>query len=340
MHFKCNENVKTSKHMSHEQKSACVLCRTKIPTSDEESLAQVMIWVEKEKPWAQVLLASMYLYGKCGLSKSYQRAKELYEVAAEQGEPNARFALGIMYETGKGVDQSIERANEYYETAARQGHGQAMFNIGNAYYNGRGVDLSFTKASAFWKIGAEQGHVNAQGNMGNLHYSGDGIEKCQDKANMYWEMAAKQGDTQSQYNLGEYYYNTKNPGEAIRYFFMAAEQNHAPSQAFLGLMYISGYGKLVGLSESNAKTEARELWLKAAQQGNATAINNLSILDRKEGRTTPSFVPGRVGSSNAGSNSGSNAGGGEKKQKKIKPNAKCPCGSGKKYKKCCHKKKN
>ena len=61
-----------------EQKSACVLCRTKIPTSDEESLAQVMIWVEKEKPWAQVLLASMNMYGRCGLPKSYQRAKELY----------------------------------------------------------------------------------------------------------------------------------------------------------------------------------------------------------------------------------------------------------------------
>jgi TPR repeat protein len=50
-------------------------------------------------------------------------------------------------------------------------------------------------------------------------------------------MAAKQGDTQSQYNLGEYYYNTKNPGEAIRYWFMAAEQNHADSQVFLGHMY-------------------------------------------------------------------------------------------------------
>ena len=332
--------------MSHEQKSACVLCRTKIPTSNEESLAQVMIWVEKEKPWAQVLLASMYLYGNCGLSKSYQRAKELYEMAAEQGEPNARFALGIMYETGQGVDQSIERANEYYETAARQGHGQAMFNIGNAYYNGRGVDLSFTKASAFWKIGAEQGHVNAQGNMGNLHYGGDGVEKCQDKANMYWEMAAKQGDIQSQYNLGESYYNAKNWQKAYHYWSMAAEQNHAESQAFLGGMYVyipgsfEPYGQSLGLSESDSNKKARELWLKAAQQGNARAIRSLTILDRREGRTTPSFVPGRVGSSNAGSNSGSNAGGGEKKQKKIKPNAKCPCGSGKKYKKCCHKKKN
>ena len=35
------------------------------------------------------------------------------------------------------------------------------------------------------------------------------------------------------------------------------------------------------------------------------------------------------------------AGGGgaaKKKAKKIKPNAKCPCGSGKKYKKCCRNK--
>ena len=33
--------------------------------------------------------------------------------------------------------------------------------------------------------------------------------------------------------------------------------------------------------------------------------------------------------------SGGGGGGGEKKEAKVKPNDPCPCGSGKKYKKCC-----
>ena len=51
----------------------------------------------------------------------YQQERELYELAASQGDATAQYSLGLMYEKGHGVDQSYERAKEYFEPAARQG---------------------------------------------------------------------------------------------------------------------------------------------------------------------------------------------------------------------------
>jgi len=66
----------------------------------------------------------------CGVDQSYQQARELYELAACQGNAISQFRLGIMYQHGQGVDQSNEQAKEYYEAAARQGLDFAQFNLG------------------------------------------------------------------------------------------------------------------------------------------------------------------------------------------------------------------
>ena len=47
-------------------------------------------------------------------------------MAAEQGDSNAQFNLGVMYEFGNGVNQDINRAIGWYYLAAQQGHVEAM----------------------------------------------------------------------------------------------------------------------------------------------------------------------------------------------------------------------
>jgi hypothetical protein len=46
-------------------------------------------------------------------------------MAAEQGDSNAQFNLGVMYEFGNGVNQDINRAIGWYYLAAQQGHVEA-----------------------------------------------------------------------------------------------------------------------------------------------------------------------------------------------------------------------
>jgi len=84
---------------------------------------------------------------------------------------------------------------------------------------------------------------------------------------------AEKGDPDFQYELGYCFYDgkgvTKNPGESVRWFRLAAEQDHVGAQNDLGVRYLGGWGIAKDLSEA-AK------WLrKAAEQGDAGAQFNL-----------------------------------------------------------------
>ena len=136
------------------------MCRTVSPKSDEEQVERVRRWVEKGKAWAQSILAQRYEHG-LGVEQSYQRAAELYDLAANQGYTTAQYNLGIMYEQGLGVDQSYERAAEYYEAAANQGMASAQLNLGTLYANGQGLERSFETAREWFMKAAEQGNENA-----------------------------------------------------------------------------------------------------------------------------------------------------------------------------------
>ena len=155
IHMWCNEGILVSS-LSHDQKRSCPLCRAKHPTSGEEMVEYLRPWVEKGKAWAQCMLGDKYYYG-VGVDQSCQRAIELWELAASQGNPEAQYHLGIIYKDGEGVDQSYERAKEYYEAAARQGKPVAQFNLGNRYSNGQGVEQSDETARHWWMKSAEQG---------------------------------------------------------------------------------------------------------------------------------------------------------------------------------------
>ena len=117
LHTKCYDNIFKSS-MTDKQKNRCIMCRTESHKSEEEQTERVCRWAEKGKAWAQSVLGQRY-YAGLGVEQSYQRAKELYELAATQGNVEAQYTLGNMYDNGKGVDQSYERAAEYFEAAVK-----------------------------------------------------------------------------------------------------------------------------------------------------------------------------------------------------------------------------
>jgi TPR repeat protein len=73
----------------------------------------------------------------------------------------AQFDLGLMYETGRGVEQSYEKAFEYYEQAAQLGYAKAQFNLGCCYANGEGVEQNMAAAKEWAEKSAAQGNENA-----------------------------------------------------------------------------------------------------------------------------------------------------------------------------------
>ena len=55
----------------------------------------------------------------------YALALSEFKKAADAGDMNAQYNLGVMYEHGHGVDQSDLKAGEWYQMAADNGHPEA-----------------------------------------------------------------------------------------------------------------------------------------------------------------------------------------------------------------------
>jgi len=59
--------------------------------------------------------------------------------AAEQGNADAQFNLGVMYDNGRGVRQDYAQAMQWYRQAAEQGDAHAQLALGLRYATGQGV---------------------------------------------------------------------------------------------------------------------------------------------------------------------------------------------------------
>ena len=60
---------------------------------------------------------------------NYSEAFKFCSVAAEQGNAEAQFNLGVMYDNGQGVKQDYFKAVEWYQKAAEQGHPLAQIYL-------------------------------------------------------------------------------------------------------------------------------------------------------------------------------------------------------------------
>ncbi len=69
----------------------------------------------------------------------YAAALPELQAAAEGGHARAQYALGSMYNEGKGVPSDRALAVEWWQKAALQNHAQAQFALGVGYSSGSGV---------------------------------------------------------------------------------------------------------------------------------------------------------------------------------------------------------
>ena len=90
---------------------------------------------------------------------------------AEQGNAEAQYKLGLMYDIGKEVDQDYQKAFEWYEKSANQGLASSQSRLGSMYRYGKGVDINHSKASQWYWKAAEQGDQDAQYRLGTIYLS-------------------------------------------------------------------------------------------------------------------------------------------------------------------------
>ena len=178
--------------------------------------------------------------------QDYDKVIKLFKNGAKQGDAEAQYNLGYMYENGKGVEGDYVIAAEWYEKAAAQGHAKAQNNLAFLYRKGYGVPQDIDKAIELYEKSAGQGCTIAQTNLGYLYKYGTEVGQDYVKAAEWFRKAAEQGNPTGQVNLAELYDEGKGVpqdyAEAAKWYIKAAEQGIKPAAKRLGELYEKGLG--------------------------------------------------------------------------------------------------
>ena len=105
----------------------------------------------------------------------YATALSRWHRLAEQGDAEAQFHLGVMYESGQGGLRNDAEAIKWYRKAAEQGDAVAQFNLGIMYAKGEGVSQNDAEAAQWYRLAADHGLAGAQFNLGMMYAEGQGV---------------------------------------------------------------------------------------------------------------------------------------------------------------------
>ncbi len=129
---------------------------------DAARVSIVRAEADSGKASSQCVMGECYgISGLCeGVPQNYTKAREWLEKAAAQGDAEAQYNLGIMYDNGQGVRQNYAKAREWYEKAAAQGNVEAQYNLGCLYNNGQGVRQNKATAKEWFGKACDNGDQN------------------------------------------------------------------------------------------------------------------------------------------------------------------------------------
>ena len=120
----------------------------------------------------------------------YKTALKEWRPLAEQGDADAQYYLGRMYDRRKGVPQDYTEAARWYRLAAEQGDAAAQFSLGVMYEKGSGIPQDYTEAAKWYRLAAEQGHTYGQATVASMYAKGMGVAQDLVMAHMWLNLAA------------------------------------------------------------------------------------------------------------------------------------------------------
>ena len=209
-------------------------------------------------------------------AKDYATAFGWFTKAANQGNAQAMFNVGYLYETGHGTDKDDSAAASWYLKAADKNYTAAMVNLGLLYERGRGVSKDYNQAIALYKKAAALNDTSAMRNLAYLYENGLGVEKDPQQSIAWYKKAAGLKDPAALFQLGVIYEQGKGVAtdypQAITCYQKAADLNYARAMNELGVLYDTGRGV------SQDPVKAMTWYKKAADLNYAPAMCNIGSL--------------------------------------------------------------
>ncbi len=236
---------------------------------------------EKGDAEAQFNLGMMYSTG-LGVEKEEAAAFRWIQKAADQGHGEAELILGLMFNEGIGTAKDESEAVRWYRKAADHGERRAQYQLARAYALGRGVAEDLHEAAQWYRRAAEQGLVHAQGSLALLYETGTGVEKDATEALRWYLKAAEQGDAAAQFRAGLICKDDlKDTKEAVRLFRSAASQANADAQILLGIMCAYGSGTPKNYIEAYKWLSLGVAGNPESEEARERARKHLAALERK-----------------------------------------------------------
>ena len=137
---------------------------------------------------------------------------------AKQGNAEAQFKVGEMYENGLGVDQDRKEAKYWTTRAANQNHETARFKLLYWDMGRRGLNGENEAKVEELNTKAKQGNAQAQYYLGKLYANGVGIKKNPDVAIDWLNKAALAGVLEAELELASLMEEKKQEAQKERRF--------------------------------------------------------------------------------------------------------------------------
>ena len=154
----------------------------------EMAIAFFKIAAELGHMLAQMAVGSYYY----ALNDCYEAIKWI-GMAAELGNAEALFNMGIFYLEGMGCDQDMEKCANYLHRAARRRHPEAQFAYADLLSNGWGIEQDEKRAMKWYLDAAENGHVEAMYRLGEIYAEGRIVPEDLAAAAKWYNAACEKG---------------------------------------------------------------------------------------------------------------------------------------------------
>ncbi|MGE0151962.1 MAG: tetratricopeptide repeat protein [Reyranellaceae bacterium] len=195
-----------------------------------------------------------------------QRSLQPLLAAADKGDGQAAFRLGVIYEVGCGVRRNGRTAAGYYELAGKHGHVDGAVRLGGYYVQGDVIGVDYKKARALLQGPAAKGHPLANFHLAVMAYRGDETKPPKPDialAMKHFKASADGGFAQAQFVVGQALVEGKELPKDLKaakaMLQRASNQGFPWAMAILGRLHAEGE-----LADADAAEAFK--WLMLAKQ--------------------------------------------------------------------------
>jgi TPR repeat protein len=189
------------------------------------------------RAWIPVVVLGM---ATVAVSAAPQLSAEKFQAiksAAEKGNIDAQFLVGLQYQVGDGVDRDPQAAASWFRRAAEAGNAEAQNALGQIYAKGGDIEPDPVEARKWLRAAVDQGNTDAAYHLGQVLAAGKPTADDRAEAVKWYERAADAGNVDAMCRLAECYARGlgrgADPVRALEWYRRAAESGSVEARFVL-----------------------------------------------------------------------------------------------------------